>query len=132
MAWSVVSITSATSGMASLIERAMPSRRVIADTAHPWQPPPMSPLRSVFGPVFAVRGFAANGAPDAIGERSRFQVRPTPFVGNCDPTRAATAHDAMVVGLADGSVRTLAPTMSGKTWWSAVTPAEGEVLGSDW
>ena len=37
-----------------------------------------------------------------------------------------------VVGLADGSVRTLAPSMSGDTWWAAVTPSGGEVLGSDW
>ena len=76
---------------------------------------------------------AANGAPDAIGEGSIFQVRPTPFLGNCDPTRASTPHGGgILVGLADGSGRTLAPTMSGKTWWAAVTPAGGEVLGSDW
>jgi prepilin-type N-terminal cleavage/methylation domain-containing protein len=98
----------------------------------PWQPPPMTPLRAGFGPAFAIRGFVGLGAPDAIGEGSRFQVQPTPFVGNCDPTRAATAHDAMVVGLADGNVRTLARTMSGKTWWAAVTPAEDDLLGSDW
>jgi prepilin-type N-terminal cleavage/methylation domain-containing protein len=98
----------------------------------PWQPPPMSPPRAGFGPGFAIRAFAANGAPDATGEGSIFQVRPTPFLGNCDPTRAATAHTGgILVGLADGSVRTLAPTMSGKTWWAAVTPAGGEVLGSD-
>ena len=30
--------------------------------------------------------------PDAIGPGSRFQVQPTPFLGNCDPTRASTAH----------------------------------------
>jgi prepilin-type N-terminal cleavage/methylation domain-containing protein len=99
----------------------------------PWQPPPMSPPRPGFVPGFAIRAFAAVGAPDAIGEGSRFQVQPTPFLGNCDPTRAATAHTGgILVGLADGSVRTLAPTMSGKTWWAAVTPAGGEVLGSDW
>ena len=99
----------------------------------PWQPPPMSPPRGGFGPGFAIRAFAAVGAPNAIGEASIFQVQPTPFLGNCDPTRASTAHaGGILVGLADGSVRTLAPTMSGKTWWAAVTPAGGEVLGSDW
>lgn len=98
-----------------------------------WQQPPMSPPRSGFGPGFAIRAFAALGAPDAIGEGSLFQVQPTPFLGNCDPTRAATAHaGGILVGLADGSVRTLAPTTSGKTWWAAVTPAGSEVLGSDW
>jgi hypothetical protein len=99
----------------------------------PWQPPPMSPPRAGFAPGFAIRALAAAGAPDAIGEGSMFQVKPTPFLGNCDPTRAATAHSGgILVGLADGSVRTLAPTMSGKTWWAAVTPEGGEVLGSDW
>jgi prepilin-type N-terminal cleavage/methylation domain-containing protein len=99
----------------------------------PWQPPPMSPPRPGFVPGFAIRAYAANGAPDATGEGSIFQTQPTPFLGKCDPTRASTAHTGgMLVGLADGSVRTLAPTMSGKTWWAAVTPAGGEVLGSDW
>ena len=39
--WSVVSTTSVTSGIDSLMDRAMPSRRVIAETAQPWQPPPI-------------------------------------------------------------------------------------------
>lgn len=99
----------------------------------PWQPPPLSPPCPGFGPAFAIRAFAAVGAPDAIGERSLFQFQPRPFRGNCDPTRAATAHSGgILVGLTDGSVRTLAPSMSGATWWAAVTPEGGEVLGSDW
>jgi prepilin-type N-terminal cleavage/methylation domain-containing protein len=70
----------------------------------PWLPPPMAPTRNGFGP----------------------------FLGNCDPTRASTSHAGGIqVGLADGSVRTLAPTISGKTWWAAVTPAGGEVLNLD-
>jgi prepilin-type N-terminal cleavage/methylation domain-containing protein len=86
-------------------------------------PPPMNPPPKPFRPAFAVG--------DAIGPGSKFQVRPSPT--NCDPTRAATAHPGgMLVGLADGSVRTLAPSMSGNTWWAAVTPAGEEVLGSDW
>jgi prepilin-type N-terminal cleavage/methylation domain-containing protein len=101
--------------------------------AFPWLPPPMTPPCPGFGPGFAIRAFATIGAPDAVGEGSRFQVRPTPFLGNCDPTRASTAHPGGIqVGLADGSVRTLAPTMSGNTWWAAVTPRDGEVLGPDW
>jgi hypothetical protein len=97
----------------------------------PWQPSPMSPGQVAFQPFFAVRGFVAMGAPDAIGERSMFQVQPTPFQDKCDPTRAATPHSAMVVGLVDGSVRMLSPSMSGAIWWATVTPAGGEVIGPD-
>ena len=87
-------------------------------------PPPMNPPTKPFQPAFGIAGFTT-------GSGSIFQVQPTS--GNCDPTRASTAHiSGMLVGLADGSVRTLAPSLSGATWWAAATPAGGEVLGSDW
>jgi prepilin-type N-terminal cleavage/methylation domain-containing protein len=104
-----------------------------ASPVFPWLPPPMQlPPRSFqFG--FAIAALAARGAPDAIGLGSKFQVQPTPFLGNCDPTRASTPHaGGIVVGLADGSVHTLSRGMSPTTWWAAVTPNGGEVLGSDW
>jgi hypothetical protein len=99
-----------------------------------WLPPSSPTGAYLFGgighdyfPYFALPTW--NGTP--IGPDSRFQVRPTP--GNCDPSRASTAHPGgMQVTLADGSVRTLSSGMSGTTWWAAVTPAGGEVLGSDW
>jgi len=70
-----------------------------------------------------------NGNP--IGPASLFQVQPA--LNNCDVSRASTGHTGgMQVLLADGSVRTLAQSMSGTTWWSAITPAGGEVLGTDW
>jgi hypothetical protein len=60
-----------------------------------------------------------------------FQVQPAP--GNCDPSRASTAHPSGIqVLLADGSVRLVAAGLSQPTWWAALTPAGGEVLGSDW
>jgi prepilin-type N-terminal cleavage/methylation domain-containing protein len=75
-------------------------------------------------------GFATT-TNDNVGPQSIFQVRPA--AGNCDPSRAATAHPGgITVTLADGSVRTLATGMSGTTWWAACTPAGGEVLGTDW
>jgi hypothetical protein len=71
----------------------------------------------------------ANGSP--IGPVSLFQVQP--IANNCDPSRASTAHTGgMQVTLADGSVRSLSGSISGMTWWAAVTPTGGEVLGSDW
>jgi prepilin-type N-terminal cleavage/methylation domain-containing protein len=99
----------------------------------PWQPPPMTTPPKAFQPGFAIAALAARGAPNAVGPGSKFQVQPSPYLGNCDPTRAATAHPGgILVGLADGSVRSLAPGVSGATWWAAVTPSGGEVLGPDW
>jgi prepilin-type N-terminal cleavage/methylation domain-containing protein len=95
-------------------------------------PPPMNPTPAPrpFSPGFAI---PFSLWPNVIGPGSKFQVQPSPFLGNCDPTRASTAHaGGMLVCLADGSVRTLAPSLSGDTWWAAVTPSGGEVLGPDW
>jgi prepilin-type N-terminal cleavage/methylation domain-containing protein len=99
--------------------------------AFPWQPPPMDVPPRGFGPGFAIAAFANLGAPNAIGPGSRFVVQPRQ--GSCDPTRTSTAHPSGIqVGLADGSVRTLAPGTSGTTWWAAVTPSGDDKLGSDW
>jgi prepilin-type N-terminal cleavage/methylation domain-containing protein/prepilin-type processing-associated H-X9-DG protein len=90
-------------------------------------PPPMNQPFKPYHSGFAIIGYFGNRQ----GPGSMFQVQPRE--GNCDPTRAATAHPGgMQVCLADGSVRTLAPSMSGTTWWAAVTPAGGEMLGPDW
>jgi prepilin-type N-terminal cleavage/methylation domain-containing protein/prepilin-type processing-associated H-X9-DG protein len=80
-------------------------------------------------PAFAVSWVPAY----SIGPASKFLVRPRPFLGNCDPTLASTAHSSGIqVGLADGHVRTVSPGVSGPTWWAACTPAAGDLLGSDW
>jgi prepilin-type N-terminal cleavage/methylation domain-containing protein len=44
----------------------------------------------------------------------------------------ATRASGVIVGLADGSVRTIALTMSTSTLQHAVNPADGNPLGSDW
>jgi prepilin-type N-terminal cleavage/methylation domain-containing protein len=60
-----------------------------------------------------------------------FQVRPRP--SECDPRIAQTPYSGgMLAAMGDGSVRTLAPAMSPGTYWAAVTPAGGDVLGNDW
>jgi prepilin-type N-terminal cleavage/methylation domain-containing protein len=92
-------------------------------------PPPMESPPKLFQPGFAIPLLQW---PDAIGPKSKFQVQPTPFDGNCDPRLAATPHaSGMQVCLADASVRSLSPSLSGTTWWAAVTPTGGEALG-DW
>jgi prepilin-type N-terminal cleavage/methylation domain-containing protein len=63
-----------------------------------------------------------------------FQSQPFPFVsGSCDFTRASTGHTGGIqVGLADGSVRNVAQSISVSTWWFAFTPMGGEVMPQDW
>jgi prepilin-type N-terminal cleavage/methylation domain-containing protein len=83
----------------------------------------------VYHPLFAWQTWWGTGA----GPQSKFQVQPTPYIGNCDPARAATAHGGgILVGLGDASVRSLSPGMSDTTWWAACTPAGGESLPPDW
>ncbi|MBM4069538.1 MAG: DUF1559 domain-containing protein [Planctomycetes bacterium] len=106
-----------------------------------------SPLRR---PTFADGGPAWGGdvypvtsgfPPKSIGSgllpSRTFQARP-PADGcnpmtDCDPHLAQTPHrEGMLAALGDASVRILAPTMSPNTYWGAVTPNRGELLGSDW
>ena len=55
-----------------------------------------------------------------------FQVRPTPE--EFDYRLAQTPHSGgMLVGMFDGSVRTLAPGIAPSAYWGMVTPAGGEV-----
>ncbi len=61
-----------------------------------------------------------------------FQAAPRP-PRKCDRMYANTPHPSgMLVALGDGSVRVLSPSMSTTTYWGAVTPAGGEVLGGEW
>jgi len=60
-----------------------------------------------------------------------FQLAPT--VEKCNPFVPNSPYPTgILVGLGDGSVRFLSGTVSESTFWSAVTPAGGEVLGNDW
>jgi prepilin-type N-terminal cleavage/methylation domain-containing protein len=70
-------------------------------------------------------------APDFTDGTLPFQVTPGP--GNCDPGVISSPHtNAMIVGLGDGSVRTITPSISTTTWLNACIPDSGNVLGSDW
>jgi len=65
----------------------------------------------------------------AADTESGFQVAPQ---NNCDPRIPQTAHPGgLLIVLADGSARTVQGNINVVTFWSAVTPAGGEVLG-DW
>src|SRR5262249_52232474 len=78
-------------------------------------------------PPVSINAFAAN---PLVGPRT-FQVAPRR--DECNFRWPSTPHrSGMLAALADGSVRTLHPAMSPTTFWGAVTPAGGEVLGADW
>jgi prepilin-type N-terminal cleavage/methylation domain-containing protein len=90
----------------------------------------------LYDPGFAISSYAQMSqpaVPGEIGPASMFQVQPLPFLGPaCDYKRPSTPHSAGIqVGMADGSARTLAPTISPAIWWSACTPAGGEASQLD-
>jgi len=70
--------------------------------------------------------------PDAANPPTlTFQVRPR--IEECNPRVPQTPFEGgLLVGMGDGSVRTVNPNVSAATFWAAVTPAGGEVLGADW
>jgi prepilin-type N-terminal cleavage/methylation domain-containing protein len=88
-------------------------------------------LSAVFG-----GGIGIDGTVWLTGPNSKFILQPANFLsspGPCDRRVATSPHTAgMNVGLGDGSVRFINPSISGDTWWAVCTPAGGEVLGSDW
>jgi prepilin-type N-terminal cleavage/methylation domain-containing protein len=77
-------------------------------------------------------GFFGHVLPNASGVGVTFQVKPTQ-PGNCNPDYAhGFFSNGLTVALADGSVRNVNANVSGLTWRSALLPADGQPLGSDW
>jgi hypothetical protein len=76
--------------------------------------------------------------PDpANGNISSYRVpQAAPTVGatgTCNPLTASGGHaSAVVIGICDGSTRTVSPNISLRTWNAALTPNLGETLGGDW
>jgi prepilin-type N-terminal cleavage/methylation domain-containing protein len=64
--------------------------------------------------------------------KAAFQALPTPANCTASRTNSATPHDTMCVLLADGSTRSVAPGISVPTWQAIITPAGGDIPGSDW
>jgi prepilin-type N-terminal cleavage/methylation domain-containing protein len=69
--------------------------------------------------------------PSAGGAGIAFQVAPTDSV--CDPDLPQTFYSSgILVGLADGSARSISSSISPLTWRQAAIPNDGSVLGNDW
>ncbi len=69
---------------------------------------------------------SANNLPYGYGPQF------SPVAGQCYSPVPSTPHTTLVVGMADGSVRQVGPSVSQPTWQAANTPASGDLLGSDW
>jgi hypothetical protein len=92
----------------------------------PWQGPPSSDV-AMFGcpssGYGSCRDYNQGGTP--------FQIKPTQ--AGCIFTTIQSPHTgAMVVGMADGSVRNVTAGVSTKTWELACYPRDGQVLPADW
>jgi prepilin-type N-terminal cleavage/methylation domain-containing protein len=62
---------------------------------------------------------------------TKFQINPSPT--QCDVAYAQTGHpNGISVAMADGSGRTIAPSISSLTWFALCTPNGGEVILPDY
>jgi prepilin-type N-terminal cleavage/methylation domain-containing protein len=87
--------------------------------------------------MFAIR-YSTAKVPDPANGNVRSwrtpQVSPTlGTTGTCSPLTASSMHaGGVLVGLADGSVRSVSASITLRTWNAALTPSGGETLGNDW
>jgi prepilin-type N-terminal cleavage/methylation domain-containing protein len=57
----------------------------------------------------------------------------SPAQSSCNPFATQSFHtQTLLIGLGDGSVRTVGSSLQLTTWRAAIFPADGQVLGSDW
>jgi len=85
------------------------------------------PLLDFFAPVYNI--LTNNGI---VTTAATPQFNPN-YQTNCDPTRPSGMHTGVIlVGMGDGSVRTVGNGVSPLTWMLANVPNDGQVLGSDW
>ena len=82
--------------------------------------------------------YAGYGLPNTL----MFQIKPLPLSHTtaickggadcCNEWTAQTAHEALNVALADGSVRAVTPAISQHAWTLAMLPRDGQPLPGDW
>jgi type II secretory pathway pseudopilin PulG len=88
-----------------------------------------------YGTPNGATGYTVNSVfPGMVGANAKPQVIPQrQWSTQCNPALAQQIHTgAILVGMGDGSVRGVNASVSPNTWWWALTPAGGEVLGGDW
>ena len=77
---------------------------------------------------------AGSSLAGVAGPNSKFQTIPQKsWSPQCNPSLAQQIHTgSMLVGMGDGSVRSVSNSIDPATWWSATTATGGEVLGGNW
>jgi prepilin-type N-terminal cleavage/methylation domain-containing protein/prepilin-type processing-associated H-X9-DG protein len=100
----------------------------------PWCPKPAGNTADPenFWPDWGPELFCADCGNEPLGPASLFQQAPNKIRQFSECLPSSPHSGGINVALADGSVHFVANGISGTTWWYAVTPAGGEVLGSDW
>jgi hypothetical protein len=93
----------------------------------PFQPPTFAQVkaRPAPGDYYPV----TTGRPpiSTAADGKTFQV--APLLKDCDPRLPnASSSYGLQIGLGDGSVRTLSPTIAPQVFWGMVTPAGGEII----
>ncbi len=88
-------------------------------------------IKGYNGYLVTFGAFFGQKIPDASGVGTAFQV--SPAASACDPDLPQTFyHSGILVGLADGSSRSVSVSIRPLTWRQAVLPNDGAVLGNDW
>jgi prepilin-type N-terminal cleavage/methylation domain-containing protein len=81
-----------------------------------------------WGPIIA-----SNDEGDPTGVASIPQFNPEGTPANTDGGRASSVHRSGInTAMGDGSVRYISSSVTGATWWAALTPSGQDLLGSDW
>jgi len=74
-----------------------------------------------------------SGNPPVSNAQAAVTFQVVPSLGDCDPRQAnASYHGGLQVGMGDGSVHILAPSITSQVYWAMVTPAGGEVISYSW
>lgn len=88
---------------------------------------PDSPFGAYIGETVAtIPAAPADARATFLDSPRREQCMAVPFMAHSFQKRG------LMIGLGDGSVRVLAPSISPETWNRAMQPNDGLVLGSDW
>jgi prepilin-type N-terminal cleavage/methylation domain-containing protein len=93
-----------------------------------------------WGPLIASADCGSVLGPAAVFQVQPPLRRPAGWTRTCtntgaydDSSVASSPHSGGIqAALGDGSVRFVGQGISGTTWWAAMTPANGDILGSDW